>query len=522
MAVKRSTAGAFLLIILGVLAIGIWKLFAPHFFAKRQASISDAAKIQGKIYGAGDNYIGYEFIRSSEMKKALGQQGFLLDWTDDGGAYAERLQKFAEGKYDFIVLPINSYMSHGQGHKFPGVITAVISESKGADAIVGYMDHVAAQNGRELKINDLNNANLRIAFTPDSPSSFLLSIPVVHFGLDQLQQPGPWRVEAQGSQDALEKLKKKLVDVAILWEPDVSRALEIDGVKVIFSSEQIRGLIIDVIVFNGETIRKRPEIVKMFHRNYFRTIQIYASNQPRMLKEFAKSSDLSEQIIANVLSKIDWADLLENALLWFNVNNNSISGDEKIITSIRSIIDIMVRNGDLSSDPLKNNPFLITNRDFVAELYQSGGLAKLGTPTTAPKDFVPLSETQWKALREIGTMAIRPITFQQSSGILALAGKLEVDAAAQALINHYPQYRVLIKGHTSRGGNPEADLKLSQDRAEAVKKYLEVVHGIDPDRLQAVGMGSSEPLPRLSGESERAYQYRLPRVEFVLVQENVI
>lgn len=522
MPLKRSTVGVFLLLILGAVAIGVWKFLAPRFFEKSQVATSDAAKIQGKIYGAGDNYIGYEFIRSGEMRKALAQQGFLLEWTDDGGAYAERLEKFAQGKYDFIVLPINSYLSHGRAHKFPGVITAVISESKGADAIVGYADRVAAANGRELKINDLNNANLRIAFTPDSPSSFLLSIPVVHFGLDQLTQPGPWRVEAQGSEEALEKLKKKLVDVAILWEPDVSRALEINGVKVIFSSEQIRGLIIDVIVFSREVIRKRPEIVKMFHRDYFRAIQIYTNDQPRMIKEFAQASGLNERAIENILNKIDWADLMENALQWFNVASTGVAGDEQIISSIRSITDIMIRNGELPNDPLENNPFLITNRDFVAELYHSGGLAKLGAPAAAPKDFAPLTEAQWKALREIGTMAIRPITFQQSSGMLTLAGKLEVDAAAQALINHYPQYRVLIKGHTSRGGHAEADLKLSQERAEAVKKYLEVVHGIDSDRLQAVGLGAAEPLPRLPGESERAYQYRLPRVEFVLVQENAI
>jgi outer membrane protein OmpA-like peptidoglycan-associated protein/ABC-type nitrate/sulfonate/bicarbonate transport system substrate-binding protein len=522
MPIKRSTIGVFLLLFLGAIAIGVWKFLAPRFFAKGQVATSDAAKIQGKISGAGDNYIGYEFIRSSEMKRALAQQGQLLEWTDDGGAYAERLQKFSEGKYDFIVLPINSYLRHGAGHQFPGVITAVISESKGADAIVGYADRIAATNGGEIKVNSLNNANLRIAFTPDSPSSFLLSIPVVQFGLDQLQRPGPWRVEAQGSNDALEKLRKRLVEVAILWEPDVSRALEINGVKVIFSSAQFHGLIIDVVVFNREVIRKKPDWVKMFHRDYFRAIQIYTNDRPRMLKEFAKSSGLNEKAIEAILSKIDYADLAENALQWFNLANTGVAGDEPLINSIRSITDIMLRNGEITRDPLDNNPFLITNRDFVAELYQSGGLSNLGTPSTAPKDFAALSESQWQALREIGTMAIRPINFQQSTGTLTLAGKLEVDAAAQALLNNYPQYRVLIKGHTSRGYDAEADRKLSQERAEAVKKYLEVVHGIDADRLRAIGIGSTEPLPRLANESERAYQYRLPRVEFVLVEENAI
>jgi hypothetical protein len=49
-----------------------------------------------------------------------------------------------------------------------------------------------------------------------------------------------------------------------------------------------------------------------------------------------------------------------------------------------------------------------------------------------------------------------------------------------------------------------------------------VVHAIDPDRLYTEGKGASQPPPRKPGESERAYRYRLPRVEFVLLEENAL
>ena len=42
---------------------------------------------------------------------------------------------------------------------------------------------------------------------------------------------------------------------------------------------------------------------------------------------------------------------------------------------------------------------------------------------------------------------------------------------------------------------------------------------MDPNRLRIVGYGSEKPLPRLPDESERAYGYRLPRVELSLVSE---
>jgi hypothetical protein len=39
MPIKRSTIGAFLLLILGALAIGVWKFLALRFFAKGQVAI---------------------------------------------------------------------------------------------------------------------------------------------------------------------------------------------------------------------------------------------------------------------------------------------------------------------------------------------------------------------------------------------------------------------------------------------------------------------------------------------------
>jgi len=42
MPIKRSTIGVFLLLILGALAIGVWKFLAPRFFAKGQVAALDA------------------------------------------------------------------------------------------------------------------------------------------------------------------------------------------------------------------------------------------------------------------------------------------------------------------------------------------------------------------------------------------------------------------------------------------------------------------------------------------------
>lgn len=53
--------------------------------------------------------------------------------------------------------------------------------------------------------------------------------------------------------------------------------------------------------------------------------------------------------------------------------------------------------------------------------------------------------------------------------------------------------RIEIAGHTDNTGEEEANLRLSQRRAESVKQYL-VRKGIDPSRIVAKGYGESQPV----------------------------
>jgi outer membrane protein OmpA-like peptidoglycan-associated protein len=64
-----------------------------------------------------------------------------------------------------------------------------------------------------------------------------------------------------------------------------------------------------------------------------------------------------------------------------------------------------------------------------------------------------------------------------------------------------------IQGHTDDVGNAEANLKLSQERAEAVKKYL-ASKGIDETRVGAKGFGSSKPIADNSTEEGKAKNRR--------------
>ena len=74
--------------------------------------------------------------------------------------------------------------------------------------------------------------------------------------------------------------------------------------------------------------------------------------------------------------------------------------------------------------------------------------------------------------------------------------------------------QIEISGHTDNTGKEEKNLRLSQRRADAVKKYL-VDKGLNVKRVAAVGMGSSQPI---ADENSLEGQRKNRRIEFI-VQE---
>jgi hypothetical protein len=168
------------------------------------------------------------------MRRDAARRGIAVAFQDDGGAYADRLRKFANHEYDAIVLPVNSYLQHGAAHKFPGVIVAAIAESKGADGIIGFADKFPTGN-----IKELNNPTLKAVYTADSPSAFLLDLTIAGFDLFHLASSSAWRVEVGGVSEVLARARRHEGDLFVLWEPELSRALhEIPELKYIWGSEK--------------------------------------------------------------------------------------------------------------------------------------------------------------------------------------------------------------------------------------------------------------------------------------------
>lgn len=119
-------------------------------------------------------------------------------------------------------------------------------------------------------------------------------------------------------------------------------------------------------------------------------------------------------------------------------------------------------------------------------------------------------------------MRVEPIEFQVGTNSLSDEDKDQVDQIAKMLVNNYPYYRVVVRGHTGPGSDEEENVKLSLERSQVVAQRLIAVHNFDPDRIRADGVGSKMPPVSKPGESPRSLYYRMARVEFILFETNAL
>ena len=112
------------------------------------------------------------------------------------------------------------------------------------------------------------------------------------------------------------------------------------------------------------------------------------------------------------------------------------------------------------------------------------------------------------------TGAIEGIYFETAKAIIRPRSQSTLERAAKVLAD-YPDVRVEISGHTDDRGKRDMNMKLSADRAEAVKTWL-TEHGIDASRITTRGAGPDEPVADNATKPGRA---KNRRIEFKILTD---
>lgn len=127
----------------------------------------------------------------------------------------------------------------------------------------------------------------------------------------------------------------------------------------------------------------------------------------------------------------------------------------------------------------------------------------------AMEQMVEFTASQMGAeLKAKGSIALHNILFDTGKATLQPASSAAL-APVGDLLKGDAALKLEIQGHTDKVGAPASNLKLSQERAAAVKAYLVQTFAIDAARLTTAGLGDTRPVADNATEAGRAQNRRV-------------
>jgi peptidoglycan-associated lipoprotein len=107
------------------------------------------------------------------------------------------------------------------------------------------------------------------------------------------------------------------------------------------------------------------------------------------------------------------------------------------------------------------------------------------------------------------TLSNDKVTFPLNKAKVSDDAKKLIDEAIAQLKSENRGVFFEIEGHTDATGSPEGNLRLGQQRAEAVHNYIHDEHGIALSRMEVISYGESKPVVDNKTRDNRAQNRRV-------------
>jgi OOP family OmpA-OmpF porin len=146
----------------------------------------------------------------------------------------------------------------------------------------------------------------------------------------------------------------------------------------------------------------------------------------------------------------------------------------------------------------------------AANTVVDGAGCPLKTPKPVVRDVVREKVIVTEADRKVVGEAIRNLEFDLGKATIKARSYETLNRVARLLVEK--NFSLKLAGHTDNTGSMALNLRLSKDRAEAVKAYL-VSQGANPSVIEATGYGPNQPI---ATNKTAAGRQQNRRVEFSL------
>ena len=289
------------------------------------------------------------------------------------------------------------------------------------------------------------------------------------------------------------------VDVACLWEPDVTLALgSRPGAHRLFSTADATELVADVLLARKDFLEQKPEQAAKVARAWFAGVKKAEADRPAAARFISSvvprfRDELGYEQTLAALGWAKWTELVDN-VAFFGLDG-SPPGFDRVYNHADSIWI------EYPEAQIKDRFAPVTLRDdrVARKVWDEAGRA---APQRVPKYDSQVALTG-------SPLFTKPITINYRTA------DAELDGEAMSILNHQllPELQIArgmyvrVEGNTDSAGHESNNRRLSEARAQTIADYL-VSRGIDRGRIVAKGNGSSRPLASNKTSEGRARNRR--------------
>jgi NitT/TauT family transport system substrate-binding protein len=292
-AVKKARLPFFILLCLS------WLCFAC---GAKQGSTAGSQNQAKTFHVATLTWVGYAPIYLAQEKGFFDGIDVQLEKIEETPA---RRAALASGNVQGSVDILDSF-TNGAAAGLPASVVLKLDDSMGGDGIV-----VRKSIG---SIQDLRGKT--VAYPPGLPSHFFLLSLLDDAGMKISElESRPMEADQAGA-----AFVSGSVDAAVTWEPWLSKAAAMPGGKILTTSRDKPGLIVDVFTVRNDFLRDNPDVVRAFLRGWFRAVDYWRANPKDANPIMAKSMGLSEPEFAQMVAGVRYADLANNQTFFTAAN----------------------------------------------------------------------------------------------------------------------------------------------------------------------------------------------------------
>jgi NitT/TauT family transport system substrate-binding protein len=289
------------------------------------------------------------------------------------------------------------------------------------------------------------------------------------------------------------------VDVACLWEPDVTLALNgRPGSRRLFSTADATDLVADVLLGRQDLLKNRPEVAEKVARVWFAGVKQAEADKAAAARLISSvvprfKNELGQEKTLKAFEWVKWTDLADNARFF------GLDGTQPAFDRVYNQADTIWTKYPQAEIKERFVPGGLRNDAIVRKLWEAQGRQ------------APVEQVKYEPkIAETGTPVFtKPVTINFDSGAS------ELDTESMSILNNQlvPQLEmargmyVRVEGNTDSVGNKALNTKLSEKRAQSIVDYL-ITRGVERDRIVAKGNGDTKPVASNKTSDGRATNRR--------------